>query len=101
MRLGLPAASTVFDKVLGAQVKSVQLCSVTGEPTGALRNPLATADLLATSSLEADAVYCQISRPLPPVMAHQFASWMNGRQTPAGQGHGLSRAYTIRSGSRA
>lgn len=59
MEDALAAARVAFDKVFGANPKEVEWCSGIGEPTEAMRNHLLTADLLITSSAEADACVLQ------------------------------------------
>jgi len=55
MEDALVAARSAFDKVFGANPKGVEWCSGIGEPSEAMRDHLLAADLLITSSSEADA----------------------------------------------
>lgn len=55
MEDALASVRGAFDRVFGANPEGVEWCSGINEPTGALHDHLLTADLLITSSAEADA----------------------------------------------
>lgn len=55
MEDALAAARDAFEKAFGANPKGVEWCSGIGEPTKAMRDHLFTADLLITSSADAEA----------------------------------------------
>ncbi|ABF54280.1 universal stress protein [Sphingopyxis alaskensis] len=61
MEDALSAARSAFEEVFAASPEEVEWCSGINEPTGAMRDHLLTADLLITSSSEADA--CVLSDP--------------------------------------
>ena len=82
MEDALAAARGTFDEVFGANAKGVEWCSGIGEPTEAMRDHLLTADLLVTSSAEADA--CVLPDPANLALHSGTPVLRLGRQAPNG-----------------
>jgi nucleotide-binding universal stress UspA family protein len=79
----LAAAEGAFNKVFGANPKEVGWCSGIGEPTKAMRDHLLTADLLITSSSDADA--CVLPDPAELAICSGAPVLRLGRQSAKGR----------------
>ena len=87
MEDALTAARNAFDNVFGADRKGVGWCSGIGDPNKAMRDHLLTADLLITSSSDADA--CVLPNPAELAIRSGAPVLRLGRQSLKGFGHVL------------
>lgn len=79
MEDALAASRSTFDKVFGANPIGVEWCSGIGEPTEAMRDHVLAADLLITSSSEADT--CVVPDPAHLALRTGTPVLRLGRQT--------------------
>lgn len=83
MEDALASVRIVFDKVFGANPEGVEWCSGINEPTEPMRDHLLTADLLITSSSEADA--CLLPDPADLALRSGTPVLRLGRQAANGR----------------